>query len=80
VNVQEELAQLEPFTEDFQMTMPVVRDTDGALRDLYAVLGMPTSVFIDRDGKIATIWTGILTSAALQEFIAEVQYTEQGHR
>ncbi len=29
VNVQEEMEQIEPFAEDFQMEMPIVRDTDG---------------------------------------------------
>jgi peroxiredoxin len=73
INVQEELAQLEPFAEDFQMAMPVVRDTDATLRQLYAVSGMPTSVFIDRNGQIATIWTGVLTAKTLEEQLAAIQ-------
>lgn len=73
VNVQEELPQLTAFTEDFQMSMPVVRDAEGDLRDLYGVRGMPTSVFIDREGKIATVWTGILTRDALQELLAAIE-------
>lgn len=69
VNVQETPEQIQPFAEDFQMMLPVVRDTDGALRNLYEVRGMPTSVFIDREGKIFTIWTGILTSKLLQDLL-----------
>jgi hypothetical protein len=64
--------QIQPFAEEFQMTLPVVRDTDGVLRNLYEVRGMPTSVFIDREGKISTIWTGVLTSKLLQEMLAEM--------
>jgi len=73
INVQEEMAQIQPFAEEFQMTLPVVRDTDGALRNLYEVRGMPTSVFIDREGKISTIWTGILTRKVLQDLLAEME-------
>ncbi|MEZ4615240.1 MAG: TlpA disulfide reductase family protein [Caldilineaceae bacterium] len=73
VNVQEELTQLQPFTEDFQMIMPVIQDSKAELRQLYEVTGMPTSVFIDRDGNIAAIWRGILTGPALHDFLAAIQ-------
>jgi len=72
INVQESREQIQPFAEEFQMTLPVVRDTDGALRNLYEVRGMPTSVFIDRDGKIFTIWAGMLTVDLLQEIVADL--------
>lgn len=72
INVQESMEQIQPFAEEFQMQLPVVRDTDGALRNLYAVRGMPTSVFIDRDGEIFTIWAGMLTMDLLQEIVADL--------
>lgn len=72
VNVQEELERLSPFAEDFQMTLPVLRDEDGDLRDRYGVRGMPTTVFIDREGIVTRAWTGLLTPSALQEFVAEI--------
>jgi thiol-disulfide isomerase/thioredoxin len=70
INVQETIEQIQPFAEEFQMTLPVARYTDGTLRTLYAVRGMPTSVFIDREGKIFTIWTGILTRKVLADLLA----------
>lgn len=72
INVQESLEQIQPFAEEFQMMLPVVRDTDGDLRNLYEVRGMPTSVFIDREGKIFTIWPGILTADLLQEILGDM--------
>lgn len=72
INVQETMEQIQPFAEEFQMMLPVVRDTDGALRNLYEVRGMPTSVFIDRKGKIFTIWTGVLTGKLLQDLLTEM--------
>lgn len=73
INVQEDLAQVEPFATDFQMTMPVIRDTDAALRQLYEVSGMPTSVFIDREGNVTTVWRGVLTAKSLQDFLNQVE-------
>ena len=72
VNVQETMEQIRPFAEEFQMYLTIVRDTDGELRTLYAVRGMPTSVFIDRQGKIFTIWTGMLTADLIQEIVADI--------
>ena len=55
------------------MSMPVARDTDGQLRDLYQIRGMPTSLFIDRDGNIASVWVGPLTAAQLQQQLDGIQ-------
>lgn len=73
VNVQEELARLQPFAEEFQLPMPVVQDSLGELRKLYAVHGMPTTIFIDRTGQIATIWEGMLTKELLAQQLAKIE-------
>ncbi len=73
INVQQELTQLQPFAEEFQMIMPVVLDSDAALRQLYEVSGMPTSVFINREGNVAVIWKGALTAKTLQDFLKEIE-------
>lgn len=72
VNVQEDLAEIGPFAEDFQMNMPIVRDQEGELRRRYDLLGMPTSIFIDRDGNVSAVWPGILTPSQIQEFLADI--------
>lgn len=69
VNVQETIDPIQAFAADFAMTMPIARDEDGKIRDLYAVRGMPTSVFIDRAGVVQTIWTGLLTPRKLDELL-----------
>ena len=73
VNVQEEQELVQAFAEAFQMTIPVVRDAEGELRDAYGVRGMPTSVFIDKKGKIATVWTGFLTPELLEKFVTGIE-------
>ena len=72
VNVMEERAPVEAFVDDFQMPMPVIMDADGDLRDVYLVRNMPTSVFIDRSGKVAAVWKGLLTADLLDQMLEQI--------
>ena len=72
VNVGEKRDAVQSFVEEFQMSMPVARDVEDTLRKAYQVRGMPTSVFIDSDGRISTIWSGLLTGDKLQELLDEI--------
>lgn len=72
INVREELSLVQAFAADFQMTMPVALDLEGEVSDLYEVRGMPTSYFVDRDGQIAAVWTGLLTPDRLAEMLSLV--------
>ncbi|MEM7539520.1 MAG: redoxin domain-containing protein [Chloroflexota bacterium] len=72
INTQEELKRVQPFVDEFQMSMPVVLDKDGEIKDMYGVRGMPTSVFIGKDGKISNIWAGILTKDLLAEMLSKI--------
>ena len=71
-NVQETRAQVEPFAAEFAMNFPVLLDPDGRLRQLYQVRGLPMTFFVDREGRIASIYAGALTPAALQERLAAI--------
>ena len=72
INVMEQQAPVAAFVDDFQMPMPVVMDVDGDLRDAYLVRNMPTSVFINRDGKIVSVWKGILTADLLDQMVGQI--------
>jgi cytochrome c biogenesis protein CcmG, thiol:disulfide interchange protein DsbE len=72
VNVQEELEGVSRFAEDFKMTLPVLLDKNAALRNLYEVRGMPTTIFIDREGTVQVNWAGILTPAKLADFLQQI--------
>jgi hypothetical protein len=52
--------------------MPIVRDIDAEIRDLYEVRGMPTSVFIDRAGQISTYRQGVMSPSMLEELLAPI--------
>ena len=72
INVQEEVDTVAAFADDFSMNMPVVRDVDAEIRDLYQVRGMPTSIFIDRDGKVSTYHEGVLSPRKLHELLTPI--------
>lgn len=47
-------------------------DRDGAVSRVYGALGLPTSVLVDRDGRIVHTWSGALTRADLERRLAEL--------
>ena len=69
-NRYEDLPSIQAFAAEFAMQFPVAYDPDGLLGDLYAVRGLPTSVFVDRAGRISAIWTGMISAPALAEQLA----------
>ncbi|RME64173.1 MAG: TlpA family protein disulfide reductase [Caldilineae bacterium] len=72
VNVQESLDAIRPFAEEFAMTMPVIVDEDGDVRKLYGVRNLPTTVFVQPDGKIGARWAGLLTGDQLELFVQQM--------
>jgi len=73
VNVQEEQTTVASFANEFNMTTPVVIDPQGVIRELYEVRGLPTTVFITKDGRIDAIYAGALTPTALEERLASIR-------
>lgn len=73
VNMMEARSQIEPFAAEFNMEIPVIIDPEGKVRDLYGVRGLPTTILVDREGKISAIWAGLLTNSKLNELLSQVQ-------
>ena len=61
------------FLEEFGITFPIVLDEQGDVVDLYRVLGLPTTVFIDSNGVINEVFTGPLNKAYIESKISELQ-------
>ena len=55
------------FVQRTHVTYPSAYDPDGTLDGSYRLRGMPTSVFIDRNGRIVQRVTGPLTRAQLDD-------------
>lgn len=70
---QDSLDDVRAFVEEFDITFPVLLDETGAVyNELYRLLGLPMSVFVDRDGVIARIHIGIMTDQQVDEFVEEI--------
>lgn len=60
------------FVAEFQMPFPVLLDQAGKVRRRYALRGVPTSVFIGRDGVVKAVNPGPIEAETLQRHLAEI--------
>ena len=60
VRIQDDAGQevVKNFLAEVGATFPIVNDTDGSLMNTYRIRGLPTNVFIDRNGVIQDIVIG----------------------
>ena len=58
VNVEEDSSKAVSMIKDFGISFPVLFDTDSKASKLYEVSTMPSTVLIDRDGKIRYLHRG----------------------
>ena len=58
VNVYEDRATARKFSDEFQITFPLLPDPDGAITTRYRVNGTPTAFFIDRAGILRDVVVG----------------------
>lgn len=64
------LDDVRAFVQEFSMPYPVPLDKEGEVAEAYQVLGLPTTFFIDRQGIIRKIYTGLLNESLLEEFLS----------
>jgi len=61
------------FVADMGLTFPVALDSDGEALALYRVQGLPTTLFVGRDGTIRDMTVGgPLTKAAIESKISDL--------
>ena len=63
IGYQDKTELLKAFAADYKLTYTLVEDPSGKTGDLYNVLGMPTTFFIDSAGVLQHVETGTLTKA-----------------
>ncbi len=61
------------FIQDFGVTYPNGPDSRLHIGTDYGVVGIPTTVFIDAQGRIARRWVGVLNEDRLGTFLEEVR-------
>lgn len=70
---QDSLPAIESFVEEFDIPFPVLLDETGEVaEDLYLLLGLPTSVFIDRTGRVKRTYAGAMTGEQIDQFVIEI--------
>ena len=57
---------------ELEITYPAGFTEDASVVRDYQVLGMPTTIFIDANGKIFNKWTGALNGSILEEKTLEM--------
>lgn len=72
MTAQDSIPAAQAFAKEFGATYPIVLDEDDAVSQMYSVLGLPTSLFINRQGLIQRIFIGGLTEDTLQQYLAEI--------
>lgn len=60
---------IKAFTQEFDMTFPVLPDPGSQVTSLYHVLPIPTTFFIDKDGIIRYIHTGQVDRALMEKWL-----------
>ena len=72
VNLQEDVAPVEKFMAERKADLPVVLDTKGTAATLYGVRAIPTTVVVDKEGKVAYRKTGGVTKEELEDVIGKL--------
>ena len=72
VNLQEDAAPVEKFMGERKADLPVVLDTKGTAATLYGVRAIPTTVVVDKEGKVAYRKTGGVTKEELEDVIGKL--------
>jgi peroxiredoxin len=67
------LPDVQAFVTEFHMTFPILLDKDGQVTErLYQIPGVPTSIFVNRDGTIERVQVGVMTGQQVDRYVAEI--------
>ena len=66
-------AKAKAFIKDNNYSFPVYFDTDKSASIAYSIYSIPTTIFIDKTGKIVQTHTGALTKSGLLAEIAKIR-------
>lgn len=69
VNQAETAETIHDFASDRGLTYPLLVDRDMKVNNLYGVLNLPTTIFIDRNGVVKEVLIGTISQAVLEQRI-----------
>jgi thiol-disulfide isomerase/thioredoxin len=70
--------QVEPYVKELGLTFPILLDVRSEVsEDRYHILGLPTSVFVDRQGTVREIYVGALPLDKLENQVQSIMEENQ---
>jgi len=75
VNFDEPAQDVIAFGEELGIGFPLLLDPGGEIQRLYRVVGYPTTVLLDRQGRITAYHIGILAKSQLDQYLEQAGLT-----
>ncbi len=72
VAVNDQMNDARAFATAVGVRFPLGFDIDHEVADAYAVTGLPTTVILDRQGRVAVTWPGPISAAELDRLTAQL--------
>lgn len=72
LNQAESAEVMAAYARDHGLTYPLLIDGDMRVNNLYGVLNLPTTIFIDRNGVVREVLIGTISQAVLEDRIEEL--------
>jgi cytochrome c biogenesis protein CcmG, thiol:disulfide interchange protein DsbE len=73
VNRNETPLAIADFAPKVDVAFPLIADMSGAISKRYGVTNLPTTFFVDRDGRIVARQLGAMTEETLNELLEQIQ-------
>lgn len=70
---QDRIADVERMRDDLGLTFPILLDRDGKAVAAYRASAWPTSIFVDRQGRIHLVQIGPMTRRFVESVLREIQ-------
>jgi peroxiredoxin len=72
INTDDSMEVISRFREENNLSFYLLQDSEKGTIQKYAVIGLPSSFFIDRDGRIVNRHVGLLTDELLDIYFSEM--------
>ncbi|MGP7816108.1 thiol-disulfide oxidoreductase ResA [Niallia sp. 01092] len=73
VNVGESSFVVNRFIEQYDLTFPIMIDSEELVQEAYRINPLPVTFLIDKEGFIIDIYTGELTESKIQELMRKIK-------
>ncbi|MCH1624796.1 thiol-disulfide oxidoreductase ResA [Ferdinandcohnia quinoae] len=73
INVGEPEFNVKNFIKKYELTFPVAIDKGNQLQNAYGIDPLPTTLLIDKDGKVVKIITGEMSEKVIQQYMEQIK-------